>query len=186
MDETLINELRESNIDPSFDSPPRLFIPIRRNEAGIVAVSDRVPVQCKAVTKELSLKSIPELFVGNRQAPSFKGGPTGDYIKFFALIEATVIDYCLVATRVERDQEIERLYSLLRRRPAGKDKNPLFSYIQAAVRVYMSLFDVSPSEFDAVIRRLSQSAGHFAIGPTSTNYFQIVHGSLRSIANSEA
>jgi hypothetical protein len=50
--------------------------------------------------------------------------------------------------------------------------------MQAAARLYMSAFDVSPAEFDAVCRRLSRSAGHFGLGPTSTNYCEMVGATL--------
>lgn len=86
---------------------------------------------------------------------------------FFAMLERAVIGYCRSSGRAGYDAEIERLYTHLRRRPDGRDANVLFSYMQAATRLYMSMFDVSQAELDAVARRLSQSAGRFADGPTS-------------------
>jgi hypothetical protein len=50
--------------------------------------------------------------------------------------------------------------------------------MQAAARLYMSIFDVSQAELDAVCRRLSQSAGRFGQGPTSTSYCEVVGSSL--------
>lgn len=92
---------------------------------------------------------------------------------FFALIETTAVA-CCAATNPEYDRELERVYAQLRRRPLGADANPLFSYLRAAVRLYMSLRDVSQAEFEAVVQRLSRSAGHFSTGLTSTNYIQTI------------
>ena len=73
-----------------------------------------------------------------------------------------------------RDQEFERLYNHLRRRPDGTDANPILSYLQAAARLYMSLRDVSQAEFEAVARRLTKSARTYSEGLSSTNYTDLV------------
>lgn len=62
----------------------------------------------------------------------------------------------------------------LARRPDGHHKNPLFSYLRAAARLYLSLRDVSQAEFEAVAQRLHQSAKLHAGHIGSTNYFQAV------------
>lgn len=46
--------------------------------------------------------------------------------------------------------------------------------IQAAARLYMSIYDVSQTEFEAVAQRLSVSARHFSMGPSSSNYLRVV------------
>ena len=76
--------------------------------------------------------------------------------------------------RPETDAEFERLYRLLRRNPDGQDAHPLFSYLQGAVRLYMSLRDVSQAEFEAVVNRLSQSAKWHSTHTGSTNYHREV------------
>ena len=137
-------------------------------------VGNDVVVIAGPKTARVTLKKISELFAGAKTPPSFRSGPTDDYLLFFALIEQAVIEFCRCTGRPEYDAEIERLYTHLRRRPDGRDGNPLFSYMQAATRLYMSAFDVSQAEFDAVARRLSQSAGRFGNGPTSTTYCEVV------------
>ena len=42
----------------------------------------------------------------------------------------------------------------------------------------MSLRDVSQAEFEAVVGRLARSAGRYADGPSSTNYYRLVSDHL--------
>ncbi len=120
------------------------------------------------------LKSISDLWTGDAKPPDFSRGPPPAYKLFFFAIERTAANYCTIANQVPNDDEFRRLYTLLRRRPDGEDANPLFSYLQAAVRLYASLRDVSQAEHEAVARRLEQSAKRFDAGRGSTNYFQRV------------
>jgi len=71
-----------------------------------------------------------------------------------------------------------RIYNLLRRRPDGTDDNPLFSYLQGAARLYMSLFDVSQAEFEAVFNRLTRSAKGYMEDAASTNYIRFLHAQM--------
>ncbi len=174
MDQSALAKLDEAGIDPSME---RLFlsVPIRVDGGGeAIPIGEEVPVLSGEMAVVLRLKRISELFVGSAVPPSFSSGPTPAYVLFFALIERTAIDFCSCTGKIERDQEFERLYRHLRRRPDGQDYNPLFSYIQAAARLYMSLRDVSRAEFEGVAHRLCLSASHFAMGATSTNYYEIV------------
>ena len=175
-----MTKLDEAKIDRTF----RTRVPIVRivfdDEGRIEPVGNEVVIAAGDDTARVALKKVSELFVGSKAPPSFRLGPTDDYILFFAMIELTVVEYCRSAGRDEYDAEMERLYNHLRRRPDGHDANPLFSYLQAAVRLYMSCFDVSPSELEAVCRRLCQSARRFGTAPTSTSYCEIVGSSLSS------
>ena len=92
----------------------------------------------------------------------------------FMLVERTAIEYCRAANRIERDLELNRLYRKLVRHPEGDDGHPLYSYLQAAFRLYLSVTDTSRSEFEGVARRLAKSAKTFSKGPTSTNYYRVV------------
>lgn len=129
----------------------------------------------------VKLKRLSELFVGSRLPPSFAGGPAPGYEQFFATIEMAALDFGECTGRLERDEELARLYNHLRRRPDGSDSNPLFSYLQGAARLYLSLRDVSRAEFEAVAHRLYQSARHFRTDLTSTNLLESLRGTLDSL-----
>lgn len=140
----------------------------------VVPLGDEIPLLVGKKLVMLRLKPITALFSGNEKAPSFSQGPTPEYVLFFAAIERVVAEATSLMRPIPRDVEFERLYRLLKRHPDGKDKNPLFGYMQAAVRAYMSLVDVSRDEFEAVVSRLALSAKHFSCGPTTANYFEIL------------
>jgi hypothetical protein len=179
VDQEALNRLGELGIDSPLGEQD-LFVEIVRDETGgIVPAGREVMVAADEIEARVALRSITELFSGRKMPPSFRHGPTGEYVGFFAFIESTVLDYCEANGRIEYDEEILRLYALLRRRPDGTDDSPLFSYMQAAVRLYMSIHEVSRDEFDAVCRRLTQSARTFRMGPTSKNYCIEVGRSLR-------
>jgi hypothetical protein len=181
MDLAVITKLEEAGIDKTF----RTCVPtidIELDERGVVQLAgSEVTVVAADDSVRVALRKISELYAGTRTPPSFRQGPTDEYVQFFATIERSVIEYCRRAGRAEYDGELERLYTHLRRRPDGNDPNPLFSYMQAATRLYMSVVDVSQAELDAVCRRLSQSAGRFGQGPTSTNYCEVVASSLATL-----
>ncbi|HYO58730.1 hypothetical protein [Archangium sp.] len=154
-----------------------LRVPIEIDPRGQVKPLDKdVPVMDasgQGVTF-VKLKPISQLWTGTAVPPSLAGSPPQEYQPFLFVLELTAADYCVTTRKVETDAEFERLYRLLRRRPDGQDANPLFSYLQGAARLYLSLEDVSQAEFEAVAQRLSQSARHFATHVGSTNYYQRV------------
>jgi hypothetical protein len=174
MDQAVIDCLEKAGADYRFKGKG-ISIPIMITEKGEpLPLEDKVVVLSGEVTiPGVKLKKISELFVGTRQPPNFREGPTLEYVRFFAVIEAMAVDFCSCLKRIERDEEFERLYNLLRRRPDTKDFNPLFSYLQGIIRLYMSLKDISQAEFEGVVSRLAKSAKTFAEGPTSQNYYHL-------------
>ena len=149
MHPSTIEALTKAGIDLDFEAHLPL-IPLDLDAAGNVApIGDRVRVEGGGAIAVIDLPPVDALFTGQRQPPSFSSGPTDEYIPFFALLESTVIDYCRTRDQLERDEEMERLYRQLRRRPDGRDENPLFSYLRAAARLYMAVHDVSRAEYDA-------------------------------------
>ena len=179
MDQRVVQALKDEGIDPSLeDGLPSIGVEIdddgRPRPAG---ASILVTQGKKTVTVELA--PISALLTGARQPPSFKTGPTPEYVHFFLMIESTALDFCLATKRFEYDEEVARLYNLLRRRPDGSDPNPLFSYLQAAVRLYLSLRDGSPAEFEAVLNRLTRSAKRFSENAASTHLMRTLAEQLQ-------
>ena len=175
MDNEVVEALRSAGADLSLQDEV-LSVPIRCSDSGApLPLGDVISVQSgDVIVPEIRLKRVTELFGGQGEAPSFANGPTPEYMWFFILIERTAIMYCTASGNIERDVEFEQIYRHLRRRPDGRHANGLFSYIQAATRLYMSIRDVSQLEFEAVLDRLALSAKHFSMGPTSRNYFDVV------------
>jgi len=178
MDKTVIAALKKAGFDTTFQQRFPV-IPIQFDDNGVLAVpGEEVCVMSGKKPAYVKMKSISQLFTGDKKPPSIIGGPTEEYVSFFALIERTAIDFCDIMKHGETDSEFERLYRQLRRRPDGRDNNPMFCYLQAAARLYMSLRDTSQAEFEAVAQRLSLSARHFSLGSGSTNYYRIIREHL--------
>lgn len=178
VDTAVVDALEKQGVDTSFRRHFPVIPVLFGDDRTLRMPGDEVWVVSGKKHAFVTLKGISRLFTGNRRPPSFGHGPTKEYVSFFALIERTAFDFCTVTRRFETDDEFERLYRQLRRRPDGRDNNPLFGYIRAAARLYMSLRDTSQAEFEAVAQRLSQSARHFSLGPASTNYVRIVGANL--------
>ncbi|MGC4122225.1 MAG: hypothetical protein QM765_48115 [Myxococcales bacterium] len=178
MDSQVISELEKAGLDPKLEKR-FLTVPVTVDEVtgkpkpvgkDVLLLNGEQPVP-------VALKSVSELFTGNKQPPSFASGPTKEYVNFFAMVEFTALEY-LHAAGLERDEEFVRIYNLLRRRPDGTDANPLFSYLQAAARLYMSLFDISQAEYEAVFNRLTRSAKGQMEDAASTHYIRMLHDRL--------
>lgn len=169
MDPAIIEQLKKAGID--LDSKERLAkIGAPADESGHARTDTMVFVVQGEKQAELELKTIPELWEGNKQPPQFSGPPPKAYERFFLHIEMAAMDACCAWNQRVTDQEFERLYTLLRKRPAGEDANPLFAHLQGAVALWMSVHPVSKAEFEAVMQRLARSARHFSGGHSSTRY----------------
>ena len=173
MDANAVAELEQAGV--KVDQPAHLYVAVEWQDGKqVIPVGERVQVRDGELLAHVRLQPISKLWTGDTRPPSFAKAPPPEYEPFFLLIEATAAGYCRATRNTETDQEFERLYRHLLRRPDGTDRNPLFSHLQGAVRLYMSLRDVSQAEFEAVIHRLHQSARHFSTHTGSINYFQEV------------
>jgi hypothetical protein len=181
MDAQVVRSLEDAGIDVTFTRQvPAIAVQVDK---------DRRPMplgrEVLVLTGDLRgacpvrLKAIPELYAGTAEPPDMSDGPPAGYEFFFALIERTAADFCVSTRRIETDAEMHRLYRLLSRRPDAQDANPLFSHLQGAARLYMSLRDVSRAECGAVTARLALFARNVRVGSWSTNYIDSARRLLR-------
>jgi hypothetical protein len=150
-------------------------LPLALTKDGRVApLGEEVPVADNSWTMaHVKLKPISQLWTATGTAP-FPVTTAPRHEAFLVLLESTASVYCMTMGRPETDAEFERLYRQLRRHPDGRDAHPLFEYLQAAARLYLSLQDVSRAEYEALTDRLSKLAriAHTHVG--STNYHRIM------------
>ncbi len=147
-------------VDPSTG---RLLPPEQQDGRFLVHSGDAV---CR-----VALEPMGQLYTGDVRAPDLSGFPNERYVPFFSVLELTAANYCAAAGRTPTDDEFARLYKELRAQPDVRGRSPLFAYLQAAARLYMSLRDVSKHEFRAVVGRLAKSAKTFRLSKRSCNYF---------------
>ncbi|HYO73177.1 MAG TPA: hypothetical protein VEU33_44645, partial [Archangium sp.] len=173
MDREAVEKLQRAGL--KVEQPEMLRVAIQRDEnKRVVTVRGEVPVMGNEGLMLVPLKPISQLWTGTVVPPDLSRTPPPQYQPFLLLLESTAANYCAAQGRPETDDEFERLFRQLRRRPDGGDVHPLFSYLQGAVRLYMSLRDVSQAEFEAVVNRLSQSAKWHSTHTGSTNYHREV------------
>lgn len=160
--------------------PSEFLIDIARGVGErIVALGDAVVVRTTdGETKTLTPKPLRQLFAGSARAPDLSAGPSPELMPFFLVLETMVVRYCDAAGRDATDQEMERVYSELRRRPDAGD-GLLQSHLRGAARVYLSMRDVSEAEYEAVMRRLAKSARTFSEGAISRNYLATLRDTFR-------
>ncbi|MBF5044755.1 hypothetical protein FGE12_20315 [Aggregicoccus sp. 17bor-14] len=171
MDAEVIKKLEEAGLATD---PAQLSIPVVGSPSGIVRPTEaEVRVGFADRHVDVTLKPISALLTGTRPAPPMRPEPPEEYVPFFVLLELTAALGCAARGRPEPDEEFERLFRQLRRRPDGTDANPLFAYLQRAARLYLSLRDTSRAEYEALVNRLSQSARTFHSHTGSTNYWNI-------------
>jgi hypothetical protein len=143
---------------------------VRAPDGKLGAPGDAIVVRMGTTETNLTPRPLRELFRGSRKAPDLSRGPTPALMPLFLFLEATVVRFCEEDGRDETDEEMERIFSELRRRPDGRHLSPLHAYLHAAARVYLSARDVSEAEYEAVMSRLTKSARTFSIPPISRNY----------------
>jgi len=182
MDAEVIRGLDEAGLDASLTKHVLDILVIVDENMQPRPVAEEVLVFSGGVEHRcpVRLRTISELYAGDARPLDFADGPAAGYEMFFGMVERTAADFCVSTGQMETDDEFARLYRLLARRPAGTDRNPLFSYMQAAARLYMSVRDVSRHEFEAVALRLSTFARNVRTGPSSRNYIQSARRLLRA------
>jgi hypothetical protein len=151
----------------------------RDAQGKLALLGDDVVVRVNDEQKRVTLPRVQALFRGDAKAPSLEGEPSARLMPFFYLLEATVLRFCDEDGRDETDQEMERIYSELRRRPDGKD-SALRSHLRAAARLYMMEHEVSLAEYEGVMRRLVKSARTFSMPPLSRNYVETLRSTIET------
>ncbi|AKJ05216.1 hypothetical protein ATI61_102284 [Archangium gephyra] len=173
MDLKVRQELERAGLE--LDWPERLQVPIEFGEQGqALPLGEEVPVVDESWTMaHVKLAPISRLWTATDMTPLPLKTPA-HHEPFLLLLESTAGIYCTAMNQSETDDEFERLYRLLRHNPDGEDAHPLFSYLQGAARLYLSLRSVSRTEYEALTYRLGRMARGVRSHEHSTNYHRRV------------
>lgn len=120
MDAEVVRQLQDAGVDTTFQQKFPV-IGIRVTERGApMPLGDEALIVTKGDEPLLvPLKPITALFTGGGAPPDFSRGPTPEYMAFFCHIELTAANFCSTTRTDETDQEFQRLYRLLWKRPDG-------------------------------------------------------------------
>jgi hypothetical protein len=150
----------------------KLTVAAAPDEQGCIRVENRHSVflfdgKSAAVWEVPSLR---ELFRGDKVPPPDMDHFPPEYARCFFSIEKHVLNACDVEGD-RTDQEMEAIYSALRRRPDGKNHlGPLHDFLWQAAALTLGMHRLSQAEFEAIVGQLERSVRKWARRPVSRNY----------------
>ena len=113
--------------------------------------------------------SLTEFFRGSRQPPPDMDHYPEDYAPLFFFIESQFLTLC-EAMGDRTDQEMEEIYSALRRRPDGRSLGMVHDFLWQISALLLGRYPLSQTEFEALIRALVRSTRKWSERPVSRNY----------------
>jgi hypothetical protein len=121
--------------------------------------------------------SLREFFRGDRQPPADMDHYPKEYCVPFYFIERQLITVCEVMGN-RTDQEMEEIYSALRRRPDGRSLGPVHDFLWQVCALLLGKYALSAAEFAAIAGQLERSVRKGALRPVSRNYAEFLRSSL--------
>lgn len=124
------------------------------------------------------VRSLRELFRGDKAPPPDMDRYPPEYCSCFFSVEKHVLTACEVEGD-KTDQELEPIYSALRRRPNGKNHlGPLHDLLWQAAALTLGMHRLSEAEFTALAGALERSVRRWALRPVSRNYVHYLRKNL--------
>jgi hypothetical protein len=156
-----------------------LIVPIEANDRGGIRVLDKhaVPVYDGTKLVRWQVPTLQELFRGNQMPPPDMDHYPEAYVPRFFFIESHVLTVCS-AKGDRTDQEIEEIYSMLRRRPDGRSLGAVHDFLWQVLALLLGTQILSAAEFEALIGALERSTRKWALRPVSRNYVAFLHRTL--------
>ncbi|MBF0387377.1 MAG: hypothetical protein HQL20_05930 [Candidatus Omnitrophica bacterium] len=147
-------------------------------------VSDRSKVRLSDTEGrggEWRVPSLRALFRGDKIPPQDMDHYPEEYSAMFFVIEKNVLfagDFIDI-----RDEEIARLYSLVRRKPDGRSEGVLHDVLYQSAALILGLQAVSQAEFEAIFDQLVASARGWRESYSSRNYIAYLRETFRQDEN---
>lgn len=157
----------------------RLSVTLRLTEDDRVDMTDRANVMLSDGHAAAIWCAPPlrDLFRGSKLAPSDIHMYPRAYVPMFYFIEKHAITFC-DAFQDRTDEEFERIYSELRRRPDGKTPDALHHFLWQVCAALLGMTPLSQAEFSAILQQLARSARRFHLGLASRNYIAYLRSGI--------
>jgi hypothetical protein len=148
-----------------------LSVALETDDRGHIRVVDRhsVPVSDGKKLVFWPVASLRELCRGNRPAPADMDHYPPEYCAHFYFIENHLITAC-DAQGDRTDQELEEIYSTLRRRPDGRSLGTTHDFLWQVAALVLGTHPLSQLEFEAIFSALTSSTRKWGQRPVSRNY----------------
>lgn len=115
--------------------------------------------------------SLRELFRGNQPAPPDIEHYPPPYSLYFLLVENQLLTLC-EALGTRTDQEMEEVYSELRRRPDGRSLGLTYDFVWQICALLVGSYPLSEAEFTGMMGALIRSTRRWSVRPISRNYVE--------------
>jgi hypothetical protein len=149
----------------------KLAIAIETDGRGHIRVVDKHTVAVSDGKKAVGwpVPSLAELFRGDRLPPPDIDHYPPDFGPLFFFIETQFLTLCdLIGDRT--DQEMEEVYSALRRRPDGRSVSATHDFIWQVVALLLGRYPLSAAEFEGIVGALLRSTRKWGLRPVSRYY----------------
>ena len=154
----------------------RLSVALEASDQGNIRVQDKhsVPVYDGKKMARWQVPALGELFRGSRTPPPDMDHYPAEYAPHFYFIENHVLTVC--AAKGDRtDQEMEEIYSMLRRRPDGRSLGVVHDFLWQVTALLLGTQVLSGAEFEALIGALERSTRKWGLRPVSRYYVAYLH-----------
>ena len=132
---------------------------------------------------EWRVPSLRQLFRGTKVPPKDMDHYPQEYHQIFFTIEKNVL---FAGNLVEiRDEEIARLYSVLRRIPDGRSEGFLHDILYQAAALMLGINSISQAEFESIFGQLAASARGWRESYSSKNYITYLRENLKQDENED-
>ena len=153
-----------------------LCVALVANDRGDIQMQDKHSVLiCDGENTALwQVPALGELFRGSQTPPADMDHYPEAYCPHFYFIENHVLTVCS-ATGDRTDQELEEIYSMLRRRPDGRSLGAVHDFLWQAAALLLGSRVLSQAEFEALLGALERSTRKWGLRPVSRNYVAYLH-----------
>jgi len=173
------SEIQPANLVPSLNAivqenglnPKNLTVALKAGRPGHIEVGERQSILVYDGEKGAiwHVPSLRELFRGTRPPPADMEQYPKEYCPYFYFIEQHFLTFC-AGNGDRTDQEMEEVYSTLRRRPDGRSVGTIHDFMWQISALLLGRNILSEAEFDALIGALVRSTRKWSQRPVSRNY----------------
>ncbi len=120
-----------------------------------------------------NVPSLRNLFRGDAQPPADLDRYPKNYVPYFVFIESRVFNFFEI-DGAKTDQEMEKVFNALRRRPDGRSLNLLHDAVWQIAALLLGKYPLSEAQFIGIVGQLEKSARRWSQAPVSRNYANLL------------
>jgi hypothetical protein len=160
-------------------NPDKLSVALETDDHRNIRVLDKhsIPVTDGDKMAVWPVPALAGLFRGSRTPPPDMDHYPEEYTPHFFFIENHVLTVC-EAKGDRTDQEMEEIYSMLRRRPDGRSLGVVHDFLWQVAALLLGTQVLSAAEFEALVGALEHSTRKWALRPVSRFYVAYLHQTL--------